>query len=106
MEMKSNKNSVSGKCFSGPQARNPNPETRNKPEIRIPNPERYSRAVSDFGLRLSFGFRISGFGFPVHGFSALLALFAAVTTSLQAATCLFDFGPQTSALWEGFTRVT
>ena len=60
--------------------RNPKSERNPKPVIRNPNsPERtqcgakpFSRAVSDFGFRASFGFRISDFGF----FLLLLPLFA------------------------------
>ena len=56
---------------AGAEIRNPKPETRRKPEIRSSNarlcrqPKNGSR-LSDFGFRLSFGFRISGFGFLRH----------------------------------------
>jgi hypothetical protein len=48
--------------------RNPKSEARNPKEIRNPKSEkaRLGQDVasdSDFGLRISFGFRISGFGF-------------------------------------------
>jgi nitrogen fixation NifU-like protein len=49
------------------QIRNPNDEIRKKSEFQIPKPEksvgRTEDFISDFGLRASFGFRISAFGF-------------------------------------------
>src|SRR5207247_932556 len=60
---------------SNPKAeiRNPTPlrqsAARRREEARNPKPESeepWARG-SDFGLRISFGFRASGFGFPTHG---------------------------------------
>jgi thymidylate kinase len=49
------------------EIRNPKSEIRKKSEIRNPNPRQMFPVVpcrlSDFGFRVSFGFRISGFGF-------------------------------------------
>jgi len=57
------------------QTRNPKPETRMPKEIRNPKsepprsrrvrsvPHGATRRLSDFGLRVSFGFRVSDFGF-------------------------------------------
>ncbi len=72
------------------EIRNPKSERNPKLEIRNPNsPDRtqcganpFSRAVSDFGFRASFGFRISDFGFSRSLLCALsLALLAAGCTS-------------------------
>src|SRR6185503_145427 len=46
----------------------PKSECRRPKEIRIPKPEPPSTVrgfPSDFGLRISFGFRVSDFGFPI-----------------------------------------
>jgi hypothetical protein len=60
------------------EIRSPKSEVRKKPENRVPKTERYGQErlghnpkaavivcfrTSDFGLRTSFGFRSSGFGF-------------------------------------------
>ena len=49
------------------EGRNPKPEGRKNSEFRIPNSENaagVSAGHSDFGIWISFGFRISDFGFP------------------------------------------
>jgi hypothetical protein len=39
------------------------PEIRSKPEARNPKSELARKGSSDFGFRISFGFRTSAFGF-------------------------------------------
>src|SRR5437867_5791492 len=53
------------------EIRNPKSEARKKPEFRNPK-ARISDGLpsSAFGLRISFGFRASEFGFQVQGFNA------------------------------------
>ena len=51
------------------QIRNPNSEIRKKPEAR--NPNRVRGLVSVFGFRISFGLRISDFGFSLISPAAL-----------------------------------
>jgi len=44
---------------------NPKPETRDPKEIRTPKFEVMSFGHSGFGLRTSFGFQVSGFGYSM-----------------------------------------
>jgi Flp pilus assembly protein TadD len=80
----------------GAQFRRPKPEGREKPEARSPKgpasaPEitalqNGQAAASDIGLRPSFGFRPSGFGFPqlaLAGLGGAALLACAMVTTLQ-----------------------
>jgi hypothetical protein len=86
--------------------RNPKSEIRSPKEIRNPKPERgcLLSFCSDFGLRPSFGLRISDFGFLTSCAAKLLwcgLAFAALSQPTSTFACAACYGKSDSPLATG-----
>jgi hypothetical protein len=92
--------------FASAPFRNPKSEIRGPKEIRNPKPEggRLLTLLSDFGLRPSFGFRVSDFGFLKSLMGKLLwcgLAFAALSQPASTFACAACYGKSDSPLAQG-----